>query len=185
MSQIWGKGKQGSKSEGDSQGRLVTLGRISGMHGVQGWVKVFSDTEPRGNILNYSPWFLKLDGAWQPCVVEQGRDQTGAVVAKLQGVSDRDQARALMGAEIAVPRSAFSKDVEPDEYYWTDLEGLRVVNLQGVELGKLDHLFETGSNDVMVVRGERERLVPYIWQQVVREVDLDAGQVTVDWDAEF
>lgn len=171
--------------EGDGPDRLVTLGRISGLHGVQGWVKVYSDTSPRENILSYSPWYLKRQGNWEAWTVESGRRQGKTVVAKLQGCNDRDAARELMGATIAVRRFQLDGTAAQDEILWTDLEGLSVVTTTGVDLGRVSHLFETGANDVLVVRGDRERLIPWIWQQVIREVDLEHQRLVVKWDPEF
>ncbi len=172
-------------NEGDIADRFVTLGRISGLHGVQGWVKIFSDTQPRKNILGYNPVYLKQSGRWVEHQLETGRTQGSTLVAKLNGCNDRESARLLMGADIAVKRSQLSQAMEESEFYWTDLEGLTVVNQEGINLGRVKYLFETGSNDVLVVAGDRERLIPYIWQQVVLEVDLPNRQMTVDWDAEF
>jgi 16S rRNA processing protein RimM len=160
----------------------VLLGRITGLFGVRGWVKVFSDTRPRENILNYSPWLVKRQGEWKEMALVEGRVHGPGIVARLQGYSDRDQAQALVGAEIAVQRRQLPP-TKPGEHYWADLEGLRVVNLQGVELGTVSHLFETGANDVLVVTGERERLLPYT-RHVIREVDLKARVLRVDWDPE-
>jgi 16S rRNA processing protein RimM len=106
-------------------------------------------------------------------------------VAKLADCNDRDAAERLRGLEIAVRRDQFSDYLAEGEYYWTDLEGMSVVTVDGQALGTVAHLFETGSNDVMVVRGDRERLIPYIWDQVVTEVDLVARQIRVNWDPEF
>ena len=174
----------GTKAEGDEQG-FVTLGRISGVHGVKGWVRVYSDTSPRENIVNYSPWYLVREGRQERWKVNSGRLQGKSLVAKLAGCNDRDTAEALVGAEIRTPRASLPDTTLPGEYYWADLVGLRVETLDGMELGHVDHLFETGSNDVVVVQGDRERLIPYIWEQVVREVDLQAGVMRVDWDPEF
>ncbi len=169
--------------EGDGSGRLVTLGRVSGLHGVQGWLKIFSDTRPRENILNYSPWYLQRGQGWEKWTLEKGRRQGKLVVAKLQGCNDRESARELMDAVVAVHRSQLP--AAQDAYYWSDLEGLKVVTVQGAELGRVSHLFETGANDVLVVRGDRERLLPWIWEQVIQDVDLAQGRITVDWDPEF
>jgi 16S rRNA processing protein RimM len=169
--------------EGDGLDRLVTLGRISGLHGVQGWLKIFSDTRPRENILNYSPWYLQRGQVWEKWLPEKGRRQGKLVVAKLQGCNDRESARELMDSAIAVHRSQLP--TSKDEYYWADLEGLQVVTVKGIELGRVSHLFETGANDVLVVRGERERLLPWIWEQVIQDVDLEQGRISVDWDPEF
>lgn len=174
----------GTTAEGDEQ-RFVTLGRISGVHGVQGWVRVHSDTSPRENIVNYSPWHLVREGRRETWKVNSGRRQGKAVAAKLAGCNDRNAAEDLIGALITVPRSVLPATTVPGEYYWADLIGLSVETVDGVPLGRIEHLFETGSNDVIVVKGDRERLVPYIWEQVVREVDLEAGVMRVDWDPEF
>lgn len=168
----------------DGEENTVILGRITGLYGVKGWVKVYSETDPRQNILKYRPWLLRLRNGWQPCEVEEGRTQGKGVVAKLRGIDDRDQAVELLQVEIAVRRDQLPRP-KPGEYYWTDLEGLRVETISGVDLGSLDHLFATGANDVMVVKGERERLVPFIRGQVVKEVDLSARRMRVDWDPEF
>jgi len=171
------------KIEGDGSDRLVTLGRISGLHGIQGWLKVFSDTRPRENILNYSPWYLKSSQGWEKWIPSSGRRQGKLVLVKLQGCNDRDAARDLMDADVAVYRSQLP--ATPNEYYWADLEGLQVITDKDVDLGKVSHLFETGANDVLVVQGERERLIPWVWEQVIKDVDLQQGRIIVDWDPEF
>lgn len=164
--------------------RRVTLGQINGLYGVRGWVKVFSHTQPRENILGYSPWQLRLAGEWHELAVETGRGHGKGVIAKLAGIDDRDAATKLHGAEIAVWREQLPPPTG-DEFYWTDLEGLAVRTLQGVDLGTVSHLIETGANDVLVVRGERERLIPFLMGQTVTQVDLQAGLLIVDWDPEF
>ena len=174
----------GTPAEGDGQ-RFVTLGRISGVHGVQGWVRVYSDTSPRENIVTYSPWLLERGNKRETWKVETGRRHGKTVLAKLAGCNDRDAAEALVDAVIRVPRSALPDTSTPGEYYWADLVGLTVRTVDGAEIGQIEYLFETGSNDVMVVQGDRERLIPYIWEQVVRGVDLDAGVMLVDWDPDF
>ncbi len=167
----------------DSQ-RMLVLGRISGLFGVTGWVKVYSHTAPRENILSYQPWYLRQDKQWREIRLLDGRKQGKGLVALLQGCDDRDQAAALMGCDIAVPRDQLD-DLAEDEYYWADLQGLEVITIEGQKLGRVSHLFETGANDVLVVKGDRERLIPYVWEQVVKKVDLDAGEMQVDWDPEF
>ncbi len=168
--------------------KLITLGRINGLYGVRGWVKVFSDTDPREGIINYSEWLLKRQHGWQRIAVEDGRKQGKNVVVKLAGIDDRDMAATLSGCEIAITRDQLTA-AGPGEYYWLDLEGLNVVTTDGVELGIVDHLLETGANDVLVVREEnseaRERLIPYLPGQVVTDVDLQQKRMIVDWDPEF
>jgi 16S rRNA processing protein RimM len=162
----------------------LTVGRIVGIHGVDGWVKLESWTEPRLRIFSYRPWRLTLAGSEFEAASAQGHEQGKGMVAKLPGCDDRDAAARLIGATIQVPRSALPKP-KRGEYYWTDLEGLAVVTVDGVDLGKVSHLFATGANDVLVVHGERERLIPFATGQFVKEVDLKAGRITVDWDPEF
>lgn len=160
------------------------MGRISGARGVQGWVKVHSYTEPRENILRFDTWILERDGDSRSAIVESGRSDGRTVAAKLGGVDDRDAARSLIGAQILVERSALPA-CEPGEHYWTDLEGLEVVTLDGHRLGNVDYMLATGANDVMVIAGERERLVPFASGSTVRDVDLETGRITVDWDPDF
>jgi 16S rRNA processing protein RimM len=162
--------------------RRVVLGRISGVYGVRGWVKVFSDTRPREGILRYSPWLL--GDAKEPKAVLEGRLQGKGVVARIAGCEDRDQAAALLDQEIAVPRDRLPPP-SADEFYWVDLEGLEVITEEGTVLGMVDHLFSTGANDVLVVSGDRERLLPFAWDEVIRDVDFEAGRIRVDWDPDF
>jgi len=163
----------------------IVVGRINGLHGVRGWVKVFSHTQPRENILSYATWYLKRQGAWVAIPLEDGRSHGKGIVAKLKGYDDRDAAAALMETTIAIRREQLPQAV-PGEYYWADLEGLKVSNLEGVELGMVDHLLETGANDVLVVRqGKTERLIPFVQGQFVKHIDLAAGEMTVDWDPDF
>jgi 16S rRNA processing protein RimM len=162
----------------------VVLGRVSGLFGVQGWVRVFSHTDPREGIVSYNPVFLKRRDEWQPFEIEEGRAHGAGVVLKFAGCDDRDQAMTLLQREIAVRRTQLLPP-EPGDYYWTDLEGLQVVTLDGVELGTVHSLFATGANDVMVVRGERERLVPFIRGDVIVEIDLERRLLRVDWDPDF
>lgn len=162
----------------------VVIGRISGLYGVRGWLRVFSYTEPRENIVDYSPWLIQSDGQWRPVEVEDGRAQGKGVVVKLAGCDDRDTAARYLGLDIAVNRDQLG-ELEPGEYYWADLEGLRVVTCDGVELGCVDHLFATGANDVMVVRGDRERLIPFVQGDVIRSIDLQGGVMEIDWDPDF
>ena len=135
-----------------SSHRLVTLGRISGVYGVHGWVKVHSYTEPRDNVVGFERWTIRAADAERTVEVEDGRAQGASVVAKLRGIDDRDAARELIGADISVERSALPA-CEPGEYYWADLEGLEVITPAGDRLGTVDHLVATGGHDVLVLEG--------------------------------
>ena len=163
---------------------LINVGEISGVFGIKGWVKVFSYTEPRENILSYSPWQLRKGDQHKVLQVIDGQRQGKNVVVHLEGVDDRDMAAGLTGWKIFVDRSQLP-ETDEDEYYWADLCGLKVITLDNIELGVVDHLLETGANDVLVVIGERERLIPFVLGQTVIKVDLDSGHLIVDWDPDF
>jgi len=168
-----------------SPGRSVRVGRIVGVYGVQGWVKLESWTEPRMRIFDYQPWQLTAPGIDQEVRNVEGRQQGKGIVARLPGIDDREGAAALMGTEITVSRELLPAPA-PGEYYWTDLEGLEVVTIDDVPLGQVSHLFATGANDVMVVRSaDKERLIPFVQGSYVRTVDIPAGRMVVDWDPEF
>ena len=167
-----------------SQERRILLGRILGAFGVRGELKLHSFTDPVSTAMKYQPWQLVHGGAERELSGVRGRETNKGMVITIPGIDDRDAAEALAGAEIWVARSLLPEP-RPGEHYWVDLEGLAVVNMQGVAFGTVSYLFETGANDVMVVAGDRERLVPYIADQFIIEVDFDAGRITVDWDADF
>jgi len=165
-----------------NQAKRILLGRIAGVHGIKGWVKVHSYTEPRSAIFDYQPW--SLVGVEKTAKVLESNASGKYLLAKLQGATNRDEAEALVGQEIAVERSALPS-LDEKEYYWTDLVGLAVVNKDGTRMGTIHEMLATGANDVMVVHGERERLIPFVMDQYVSQVDLEQGTVTVDWDPEF
>lgn len=168
----------------DRHSRRVVIGKVTGLYGVKGWVKLMSWTDPREDILDYRAWQLKLDGAWREWVVAEGRPQGKTIIARLQGMEDRDQAARLIGAEIAVQRDQLPP-LKPGEYYWADLIGMKVQAADGRSFGEVEAMMETGANDVLVVQGDRQRLIPFIPGQVVREVDMDQGLIQVDWDPDF
>jgi len=159
----------------------VVLGRISGLFGVRGWVKVYSYTEPREAVLDFDRWLLGRRDGWHEARVAEGQRHGKTVIARLDGYVDRDQAAELIGVEIGVPRDELP-ETEEGRFYWSDLEGLRVVHRDGTELGKVAYLLETGANDVMVVKGEQERLIPFVMDEVVLGVDLAKGEIEVDWE---
>ena len=164
--------------------RRILLGRVLGAFGVRGELKVQSFTDPESALLRYQPWTLRHAGVERELDGVKGRVTAKGVNATFPGIEDRDAAQALAGAEIWVPRSRLPKP-KPGEYYWVDLEGLEVVNAEGIVLGRVSHLFDTAANQVMVVAGERERLIPFLEGSFVTKVDFDAGRIEVDWDADF
>jgi 16S rRNA processing protein RimM len=161
---------------------LVTLGHVAGAHGIQGWVKIHSLTEPREAIFEYQPWLL--GASHREVCLKQGKKHGNRLIALLEDIESREQAEALVNQPIAVFRDQLP-ELPQGEYYWTDLIGLDVRLEDGRRLGTIDNMLATGANDVMVVRGERERLIPFVPGQYVKEVDLAGGCVTVDWDPDF
>jgi 16S rRNA processing protein RimM len=162
----------------------VLVGRISGLFGVNGWVKVFSYTEPRDNIVRYRRWRLLRAGDERRIDVVSGSSHGHSVVVKLHGVHDRDAAAGLIGAHIAVGLDQL--DPLPDgDYYWAQLLGLEVVDLQERILGTVGHLLRTGAHDVLVLEGERQRLIPFVRDRVVKDIDLGAGVIRVDWSPDY
>lgn len=166
----------------------ILVGRIGAPYGVRGWVKVHSFTESPQNILDYEPWYLrtagKADAPWRVAAIEDAKDHGKGIVAKFAGCDDRDAAALSAGTDIAIHRDQLPP-AEEGEYYWVDLVGLKVLTLEGADLGRVDHLMETGANDVLVVVGERERLIPFVMGVIVKDVNIEAGLIRVDWDADF
>lgn len=168
---------------------LLVIGKIVSVHGVRGDVKVYSFTDPIDNLLEYPRWTLRRGEEIKQVELAKGRVQGNILVATLNGLTDREIARTYADFEICISRSELP-DLAGDEYYWYQLQGLVVINGVGQVLGRVDHLLETGANDVLVVKpfagslDDRERLLPYT-DPCVLKVDLAAGEMHVEWDADF
>lgn len=168
----------------------LVLGKIVSVHGIRGAVKVLSHTDPLDNVLDYPDWSLRRGSEQRTVSVTSARVQGRVLIVQLKGVNDRNQAEELVNFEICVAQDALP-ELDDGEFYWYQLEGLRVETLEGQLLGRIDHLLETGSNDVMVVKpcegsvDQRERLLPYLPDLYVKHIDLQAGLMKVDWDVEF
>jgi 16S rRNA processing protein RimM len=164
---------------------MVVMGRVVGGQGLQGWVKVQTFTEHLDSLLDYDTWYLGNDKhPWREFKVQGCNVHTKVVVAKLEGISDRTAADKCKGLLVGVPRSSLPAQAE-DEYYWSDLIGMQVINLEGAELGTVESLIETGANDVLCVRNEQgEILIPFL-AQVVQQVSLAEKLIRVDWQADY
>lgn len=170
------------------EGRLavVVLGRIGAPFGIEGWVHLHSYAHPAENIVAYKQWQVRLGGgsSWQPVSVIKARAHGKHFVALLDGCTDRDQAQRYTNAEVGVYREELPE--LPEGHYWADLIGLTVVTDEGICLGIVDSLFETGANDVLVVKnGKKEHLIPYVPEQYILSVDKESRTVKVHWDPEF
>jgi 16S rRNA processing protein RimM len=162
---------------------MVVMARVVAPFAVKGWIRVQPFTQLPASLLDYPVWWLGREGGWTPRALEEGAVHGKSVVAKLAGCDERDAAAAMQGLEVAVPRSQLPQS-QPGEYYWSDLLGLAVRNLQNQALGRVERLLETGANQVLVVRGDRERLIPCVAAFVVT-VDLAQGEIVVDWGLDF
>ena len=169
----------------------ITLGKIGSVYGVKGWLKIHSFTDDSEAILDYMPWSLKLGEKTQTVEVTDWRKHNNGLIAKFAKYDDRDQAQSLVGSEILT--NGESLPVLPDgEFYWRDLIGMAVATTQGYDLGTVSDMLETGANDVLVVKAnhndafnQKERLIPYLFEQVVISVSLENKQISVDWDPGF
>jgi len=167
-----------------SADQKILVGRISGLFGIQGWVKIFSYTHPRENVISYNPWHIKRASRWQRTEVIMGRRQAKTLIVKLQGIDDRRQAADLLGADVAIDETQL-EPLSDGDYYWVQLIGLRIINLRGLKLGVVERLMDTGAQDVLVVRGDTQILIPFVQGSVVKDIDLDKGFIMVDWEASW
>ena len=157
------------------------MGRVVGLFGVRGWIKVHSYTEPREAILDYAGWKLAQEDGWRPVRLAEGKRHGKSVIAKLRGYDDRDAAATLVGADIGVERDAMP-ELDDGEYYWADLEGMTVIHKDGTTLGRVAYVMATGANDVLVTDGPDEKLIPFVRDRVILDVDLDERVISVDWE---
>lgn len=169
---------------------MVIMGHVTKPHGILGWVKICPYTEYIDGLVAYPVWWLGDEsGAWEEVKVDSTRIQNESILlARFRGYTDRSAVTPLSGLKIAVPRDQLpelSKNGD-DGYYWSDLIGAQVVNLQGKRLGKVVGLLESGANDVLRVQSEckHELLIPFV-DQVIKEVDLDACQIIADWEIDY
>ncbi|WP_127958898.1 ribosome maturation factor RimM [Serratia microhaemolytica] len=169
----------------------LVLGKMGSTYGIRGWLRMFSSTEDAENIFDYQPWFIQRAGQWQLIELEDWKRHNHDLIIKIKGIDDRDAANLLTNCEIIVDSEQLPP-LDGDDYYWKDLMGCQVITTAGYELGKVIDMMETGSNDVLVVRanlkdafGMKERLIPFLHQQVIKRVDLSIKVIEVEWDPGF
>jgi 16S rRNA processing protein RimM len=172
-------------------GKEVTLGKVGAVYGIKGWLKIHSFTDDQEAILDYFPWSLKLGNKVQSVEITDWRKHNNGLVVKVAGIDDRDLAQKLVGSEIFVNEDVL-EDLPEGEFYWRDLLGMKVVTDKGYDLGQVSDIMETGANDVLVVKanlkdgfGKKERLIPYLIDQVIVSVSKENKQICVDWDPGF
>lgn len=159
------------------------MGRLAAPFGVKGWLRVHTFSEMVDALTDYTAWHIAYEGNWKVYPVQEWQLHSTGLVVHLAGVNDRDAAFALRGHDVAVPRDSLPTAPE-NQYYWSDLLGMQVVNQQHEVLGEISQILEAGAHDVLVVQGERERLIPFV-AQIVGHVDTQARQVTVDWQLDY
>jgi len=159
------------------------MGRVSAPHGIKGWIKVQPFTHEIGGLLAYPEWWFARDGEWRQFRVAESAVHGALVLARLEGCTHREAAAALKGNEVAIPRRLLPENRQ-GEYYWSDLLGMEVLNRRGERLGRVAKVLETGANNVLVLEGEKERLVPFV-DSVILNVDLAGGSLSVDWELDY
>ena len=162
----------------------IIVGRFGRPNGIKGLITVISSTEPRDQILQYTDWHIKKDGLWQPIARLHDAITHKHVLTAIAGYPQREDVAALTNAEIAIKKEDLPS-LLPGEYYWRDLIGMSVIQTSGALLGTVEEIIPTGSNDVLVVTGDKRYLIPYLPDDVIVKVDDENKQITVDWDLDF
>lgn len=165
-----------------SQDSKVTLGKIVGHFGVKGWLKVLSYTKPREQIKKYQEIKIDNDHLKSDFKLEAWKIHGNHVLLKIEKFDNRDDACVFINSQIIIDRKNLPNLTE-GQYYWNDLEGMEVQGIDGNKIGKVSHMIETGSNDVMVMEDNKE-LIPFIFGQVVKKVDIEKNLIEVDWNWE-
>lgn len=168
----------------NTQDSWIVVGRFGRPHGIKGFVSVHSFTEPRDNILRYTDWHAFINHNWQPIKLLRIEVQSKSIVALVEGYPDREIAAHLTNIDIAVQRAQL-EELDSGEYYWHQLIGMDVVNSKGDPFGKVIEIIPTGSNDVLVVQGEKRHLIPYLPGQFILDINSQQKLITVDWDLDF
>ena len=172
------------------QSEQIVVGRIGAVYGVKGWLKVQSFTDDPESIFEYSPWLLSQKTERELKVVEWRRHNNG-LIAQFEGISGRDEAASLTGADICITADELPA-LADDEFYWRDLIGMRVVNTNGYDMGVVEQIMPTASNDVLVVKansndgfGKSERLIPFIQSEYITEINKEEKRIQVEWPSDF
>ena len=163
--------------------KKLLVGKINGFFGVLGWVKIFSYTNPRKNILEYQPWYFVDNETYKVIEITTGREQSKTIVAQVKGINNREEALQLIGKDLYINKEQLP-ELDNDAHYWYELTGFRVINKNEVDLGIVDYLVDTGSNHVLVTKGETEHWIPYIEPFLV-SVNKHKKVISVDWDENF
>lgn len=174
----------------DKEGKILVLGQFGKVHGLKGWLKLTSFTSPAENILDYPKLNAEVNQSWTSFCIDQSKKQANGLLVHVSGYDDPESAKSLTGLRLSVAAKSLPA-LSTGDYYWHELEGLRVVNQREQNFGRIIKLLETGANDVLVIApdtdsiDDRERLIPYLKESVIKVVDLDAGTIQVSWEADY
>ena len=162
--------------------KKVFIGKVTGVHGIKGWLKIQSFSSPPENILNYPSWIIANQGLEDFYLIEQGKKLNNKIIVKLEKIDDRTTAEFLINSKIQILRSDLPK-LTNESYYWSDLEGLNVLNSEDNMIGKIESLIETGANDVMVINRSKNKrvLIPFVMHEIIKEVNIELNFVKVAW----
>ena len=170
--------------------KRVVLGQIGKVHGIKGWLNLNSFTVPPENILDYSHLTVEIEDNLEILEIDQFRQKADGLIVHFSGYDTPEVARKLIGLKVVLS-SNYLPELDDGDYYWHEIEGMEVLNQNGVNFGKIAHLMETGANDVLVVKpgkcsvDDRERLIPYLKGSVITNIDSMNRKITVDWEIDF
>ena len=163
---------------------IVVMGKVIGSFGIKGWLNVYSFTEKIETLEKYNYWYISNDEKnWEKIKIDHCKISDNKIKVKFFGFNNRTKADNYKSYLIGIPKNLLPK-LGPDEFYWNDLLGFEVINLKKNKLGKVDYFIETGANDVLVVKGNRERLIPYT-VNTIQKIDVKQQKIIVDWDEDF
>jgi 16S rRNA processing protein RimM len=170
-----------SKAETEQK---IIIGRFGSPFGVKGWIKVQSFTEPEENLLTYAHWYSPERDSWSLIKHDDHAKHGKGWIVHLVGYDSPEAVRFLASTDIAIARSDFPPLAE-DEFYISDIVGFSAINVEGVTLGEVMGFIDSGAHELLVIRGEKEYLIPLIKGRFLKAVDKTKEQITVDWDADF
>lgn len=165
-------------------GQCLIIGRFGAKHGVHGWQRLISLTKPLGNILSYNPLFIFIHKQWQKMPKHETMWRGDSLLIRLADCTSPEQAKLYTGIEIGIEKQQLPALTE-NEYYWSDLEGMEVYHQSGLLFGTVKYLFEAGASDILVVEGERRRMIPFVHGSPIISVDLQQKKIIVDWDPDL
>lgn len=163
--------------------KTINIGKVIGLHGVKGWLKILSFSSPPENIFNYKSLIISNKYINQIFHIEDSRKQGKKILIKLDNIDDRTSAESLKESDIYIQRSDLPQ-LSEDTYYWEDLLGFNVFNQNNIKIGNVDSFIETGSNDVLIVKTTKNKniLIPFIMNKSIKVVNTESHYITVDWE---